>query len=92
MMRPPIHQLDLEFYFILWVPFSYRESFYSFLGNPWVNHLKGFILSFNSFHLFLPSGPLAPSFHKARYNPSKCGKPNGQTKVGEYERDNDEKL
>jgi hypothetical protein len=22
MMRPPIHQLDIEFYFILWVPFS----------------------------------------------------------------------
>jgi hypothetical protein len=27
-------------------------------------------LAFNSCQLLLPSGPLAPSSHKARYNPS----------------------
>ena len=48
-------------------------------------------LSFNSCQLLLPSSPLAPSSHKARYNLSWCGKPNGRTKVGEDERDNDGK-
>jgi hypothetical protein len=69
MMRPPILQLGLDF-IILWVPlFLAKKPFIAFSGIPG-EASKGFVLlDFIFCQLLLPSGPLAPSPHKVRYNP-----------------------
>jgi hypothetical protein len=36
----------LSVYVMLWVPFSYREYFHYFLGDPWVKHIEGFKIGF----------------------------------------------
>jgi hypothetical protein len=71
MMRPPmIHPPTntLSVYLSYEFPFLTKKP--CLLKNPWAKHLKGFILAFNSCQLLLPNGPLAPTYHKARYNPS----------------------
>ena len=58
------------FYYFMGPSVSCWEAFYCFLGDPWAKHLKVlFIWLFLFCQLLLPSGPLAPSSHKAMYNP-----------------------
>ena len=51
-------------------PFVTENIFTAFLRVPGRSISKVSTLAFNSCQLLLPSGPLAPSSHKVRYNPS----------------------
>ena len=68
-MRPPIHQLGLEFYLFYGSLLFLLRSLLLLSQGSLGKESQGLILDFNFFQLLLPSGPLAPSSHKARYNP-----------------------
>jgi hypothetical protein len=65
---PPTSTLSV--YVSYGFPFLTEKIFTAFSGIPGRSISKVSILAFNSCQLLLPSGPLAPSSHKARYNPS----------------------
>jgi hypothetical protein len=69
MMRPPIHQLGLELLFYFTSPLFLLRSLLLLSQESLGKASQGFNLAFNFCQLLLPSGPLAPSSHKARYNP-----------------------
>ena len=65
---PPTNTLSV--YLFYGFPFLIEKLFIAFPGIPGQSISKVSFLAFNSCQLLLPSGPLAPSSHKARYNPS----------------------
>jgi hypothetical protein len=69
-MRPPILQLGLDF-IIFYGSLCFLLRSLLFLSRGSLGEAsEGFILlDFIFFQLLLPSGPLAPSSHKVRYNP-----------------------
>jgi hypothetical protein len=66
--HPPTNTLSV--YLSYGFPFLTEKLFTAFSGIPGRSISKVSFLAFNSCQLLLPSGPLAPSSHKARYNPS----------------------
>jgi hypothetical protein len=69
-MRPPILQLGLEFIYFMGPSFFLLRSLLLLYRGSLCEASKGFVLlAFIFCQLLLPSGPLAPSSHKARYNP-----------------------
>jgi hypothetical protein len=69
-MRPPILQLGLEFIYFMGPSFFLLRSLLFLSRDPLGEASEGFVLlDFIFFQLLLPSGPLSPSSHKARYNP-----------------------
>jgi hypothetical protein len=69
-MRHPILQLGLDFIYFIGTSFFLLRSLL-LLSRGYLREASGgfFLLALIFFHLLLPSGPLAPSSHKARYNP-----------------------
>jgi hypothetical protein len=70
MMRPPILQLGLEFNYFMGTSFFLLRIFLLLSRGYLCEAFEGFfILALIFCQLILSSGPLAPSSHKARYNP-----------------------
>jgi hypothetical protein len=69
-MRHPILQLGIEFiYFMGPSLFLLRSLLLLYRGSLGEEYESFVLLDFIFFLILLPLGPLAPSFHKARYNP-----------------------
>jgi hypothetical protein len=79
--------------FILWVPpFSYQETFYCFLGDPWAKHLK--VSSFGFYLLPATFTPLtfSPFFPQGKVQPlTSLENPMPEPMQGTNEREDDQK-
>jgi hypothetical protein len=82
MMRPPILQLGLDLLFFHGSLCFLLRSFLLLSRGSLGEASQGVILLVLIFcQLLLPSGPLAPSSHKVRYNPYIFGQPNARINV-----------
>jgi hypothetical protein len=92
-MRPPILQLGLEFIYFMGPSFFLLRSLLLLSRGSLGEASEGFLLlAFIFCQLLLPSGPLAPSSHKARYNPlTSLENPMPEPMQGMDEREDDEK-
>jgi hypothetical protein len=59
---PPTNTLSIHYHSFCGSPISYRETFHCFLGDPWVKHLKGFMIRFYLFPATFTLWALSPFF------------------------------